>query len=177
MNKQRFHELNEDETHVTKDFEKSDSINEEKTLIQSNNTKLAILLNYLKNSWNLYDWASIIILLVCIGTHIDDIVNHNEYKARLHIRIMSFSIVFISIRLLKTSRILVIKFGTLVVILYYVLSEMIYWFCLFMVIWLSFSKTSPSWQIGVFGYNTIFTLLSLFNLDRIRWNKISNVRE
>jgi hypothetical protein len=90
---------------------------------------------------NIFDWVSIILLLVCIGTHIDDIVAHTENKARNHIRVMAVTVILISVRLLKSARVIIPKFGTLVMILYYSIADMIIWFILYLVIWLSFSKS------------------------------------
>ena len=90
---------------------------------------------------NMYDWISISLLLACIGTHLEDIRSHSEFKARLHIRIMSVTVIFISVRLFKSSRILNKRFGTLVMILYYSIYDMFIWFVLYLVIWLSFSES------------------------------------
>ena len=121
------------------------------------------------NFRNLYDLASIILLLACIGTHVDDILDHTEYKARLHIRIMAITIIIISVRLLKSSRIIIPQFGTLVMILYYTISDMIIWFILYLVIWLSFSK-SLELLFQAFYLKLLF--LRLFLLDDLRWNEI-----
>ena len=124
---------------MNKENEMRQFVREEGVLIKRNNAFKAIK-NYVSDAWNLYDWISIILLIACIVTHIDDIRNHTEFKARLHIHIMSATVIVIGLRLLKSSRVLIPKFGTLVMILYYAISDMIIWFMLYMVIWLSFSK-------------------------------------
>lgn len=55
---------------------------------------------------NWFDLISIILLCTCVFTHVSDIVNHNEEIARVHIRIMSVTVIFISLRLLKSGRLI-----------------------------------------------------------------------
>ena len=74
-----------------------------------------------------------------MGTHISDIVEHTNYKAQTHIRLMSVTIIVVCLRLLKTSQILIPKFGSLVQVLYFASSDIFGWFFVFACIWLSFS--------------------------------------
>lgn len=46
------------------------------------------------------------LLAACTATHIADILNHSETLARAHIRLMSVTVVFIALRLLKVGRLI-----------------------------------------------------------------------
>ena len=70
----------------------------------------------------------------------DDIVNHSEYKARTHIRIMSVTVIFISFRLLKVGRIINEDFGTLVVILTYAINDVFIWLLAYLTFLIPFSN-------------------------------------
>ena len=88
----------------------------------------------------MFDWISIILLLACVGTHIDDIVNHTTYKAQLHIRLMSVTIIIVCIRLLKTSQTLFTRFGAIVQMVLFASGDILYWFVLYCFIWLPMSE-------------------------------------
>ncbi len=128
-NNTRLNELEEYINDMKKENEKTFFVNEEILIIKRNNV-LNAFKNYFLNAWNLFDWISIILLIVCITTHIEDIRNHTEYKAKLHIHTMSFTVIVISLRILKVGRIVMPKFGTLVMVLYYLIADMIIWFLL-----------------------------------------------
>jgi hypothetical protein len=55
---------------------------------------------------NWFDVISILLLAACVGTHIGDIIDHSEILARAHIRVMSITIIFIALRLLKVGRLI-----------------------------------------------------------------------
>jgi hypothetical protein len=57
-----------------------------------------------RDVWNWFDIISISLLLVVIGTHVADICDHSEARAKLHIRIFAVTIVFIAIRFFRTAR-------------------------------------------------------------------------
>ena len=44
------------------------------------------------------------LLTVCVITHIVDIVNHTDFIARLHIRVMAITVILIWLRLMKNAR-------------------------------------------------------------------------
>jgi hypothetical protein len=88
---------------------------------------------------NLYDWISIFLLIGCISTHIADMIRHTTYLAQTHIRLMAVTVIVVSIRLLKTSQIIVPRFGALVQMLYFSSADMIAWFVLYCAISLAFS--------------------------------------
>ena len=81
-------------------------------------------------------------LLTSIFTHVADIVNHNDYIARVHIRIMSVTVIFISFRLLKVGRIINEEFGSLVVILSYAINDVLVWLLAYLTFLIPFSKYS-----------------------------------
>ena len=83
---------------------------------------------------------SIVLLLTCIFTHIADLVEHSEYKARTHVRIMSVTVIFISFRLLKVGRIINEEFGTLAVILTYAINDVFVWVLAYLTFLIPFSK-------------------------------------
>ena len=95
---------------------------------------------HFRDLWKIFDWATIIFILSCIFTHISDIIDHNYYIAKVHNRLTSISFMFLCIRLLKMSRIVIPKLGVLVMVIYYALIEMVTWMVLFGLFWLSFSK-------------------------------------
>ena len=49
----------------------------------------------------MYDLVSICLLAACIFTHFADISNHSEAIARTHIRLMAFTIIFISLKIIQ----------------------------------------------------------------------------
>ncbi|XP_059144999.1 uncharacterized protein LOC131932143 [Physella acuta] len=59
---------------------------------------------YFSDAWNIFDWICYILLLVCMATHIADIISHTELLARAHIRLMSITIIFLWLRLMKNAR-------------------------------------------------------------------------
>lgn len=61
---------------------------------------------YLRDKWNYYDILSIVLLLAVIFTHVADVVNHSEAIARAHIRVFSVTIVFISMRIFESGRVI-----------------------------------------------------------------------
>jgi hypothetical protein len=91
------------------------------------------------NGWNCYDWISIVVLLICIITHLDDIRDHTEYKARIHLNFMSINVIVISISILKSARIIEPKIGTLVMMLYYTVADMMMLIILYLIVLLTFS--------------------------------------
>ena len=44
------------------------------------------------------------LLVACVITHIVDVVNHTDFSARLHIRIMAITVILIWLRLMKNAR-------------------------------------------------------------------------
>ena len=91
------------------------------------------------NDWFCYDIVLIIILLTCIITHLDDIRDHSKYKARIHLNCISINVIVISIRILKLTRIIKPRIGTLVMMLYYTVADMIMLVILYLIILLTFS--------------------------------------
>ena len=79
-------------------------------------------------------------LLASIFTHVADIVDHKEYIARVHIRIMSITVIFVSFRLLKVGRIIQEEFGSLVVILTYAVNDVVVWVMAYLTILIPFSN-------------------------------------
>ncbi|CAG5133070.1 unnamed protein product, partial [Candidula unifasciata] len=59
---------------------------------------------YFHDMWNIFDWICYIMLLVCIATHVADIISHTEILARLHIRFMAATIILLWLRLMKNAR-------------------------------------------------------------------------
>ena len=103
VRKQRMGELDEDE-HCCHPLhsDQMEFIREERKMCR----KTQVFKNYIKDAWNWFDIISIMLLSACVFTHIADIVNHLEVIARAHIRLMSVTVVFIALRLLKTGRVL-----------------------------------------------------------------------
>ena len=124
---------------MKKENEKPNFLNKEELLIKQIDN-FEELKKLFTNGWNWYDWISIVILLTCIITHLDDIRDHTDYKARIHLNVMSINVIVVSIRILKSARIIMPKFGTFVMMLYYTVANMIYWVILYLIILLSFSK-------------------------------------
>ena len=100
------------------------------------NTLILKLNQFIPRNW--YDWCTIILLIACIATHIADIANHTTYLAQTHIRLMSVTIIIVCVRLLKTSQILVPKFGSVVQMLIFSSSDILAWFALYCALWLPF---------------------------------------
>ena len=71
---------------------------------------------------------------------IQDIIDHSEYIARVHIRIMSVTLIFVSFRLLKVGRIINEEFGSLVVILTYAVNDILIWVIAYFTLLIPFSK-------------------------------------
>ena len=53
---------------------------------------------------NIFDWICYIFLLVCISTHLADIIQHTTTIARAHIRLMAVTIILLWLRLMKVVR-------------------------------------------------------------------------
>jgi hypothetical protein len=65
-------------------------------------------------------------LLACI----DDIITHTTYKAQLHIRLITVTIIIVCIRFLKISQTLFKRFGEIVQMVLFAGGEILYWFTL-----------------------------------------------
>jgi hypothetical protein len=72
--------------------------------------------------------------------YIQDIIHHSEDIARIHIRIMSVTLIFVSFRLLKVGRIINEEFGSLVVILTYAVNDILIWVIAYFTLLIPFSK-------------------------------------
>jgi len=62
--------------------------------------------NYLNDLWNIYDFLSIIFLLLVFFIHLADISNHTSEISVVYIRTFSLAIIFISIDIFKIARVL-----------------------------------------------------------------------
>ncbi len=59
---------------------------------------------YFQDIWNWFDLLVLALMLVVIGTHVADVIDHSERIARVHIQIFAVAIVFIGIRFFETGR-------------------------------------------------------------------------
>jgi hypothetical protein len=72
---------------------------------------------------------------------ISDSINHTPFMAQSHIRIMSVTIILLSFRLLKITRVIFTKFGYLVVIIFTAVPDIFYWVVFYAIVWLGFCKS------------------------------------
>jgi hypothetical protein len=96
--------------------------------------------NYFTDFWNWFDLISIGLLAAGFFTHIADIIDHNDTLARAHVRIMSITVIFIALRLLKVGRVINEEFGTLVMTIYFVVRDIIIWLIAYVTFWIPFSN-------------------------------------
>ena len=89
--------------------------------------------------------ATIVILSASIITHIIDIVHHEEEISKAHNRLLSVTIIIITMRLLKTGRIVNERFGILVMSLVNVIYDLATWTIVFILFWLPYA--SSFWMI------------------------------
>ena len=115
-------------------------------ILNQNHKKRIIMIKLSINLWIKFDAliiriiASILLITISIATHIIDITDHSEYHARIHIRCLSATIIFISIRLLKVGRVVNEQFGVLVITLTSSIRDIGVWFGVFIIFLLPFSK-------------------------------------
>ena len=95
---------------------------------------------YITNLWNIFDIISILLIIISVITHIVDVVNHTEAHAKIHNRTLAITIVVISARLLKVSRVIHEQLGILVITLTSSLRDIVLWFIIFAMAWIPFSK-------------------------------------
>ncbi|BFZ16281.1 hypothetical protein BsWGS_19321 [Bradybaena similaris] len=86
---------------------------------------------YFHDMWNIFDWICYIMLLVCIATHVADIISHTEILARLHIRFMAVTIILLWLRLMKNARAFSIL-GPFIVMLGHMLKDCVRFLFLYM---------------------------------------------
>jgi hypothetical protein len=100
-NKQRLEELAKDERYChPEDLSRKIYIDKEKAVCVQKD----VIIMYLQDKWNWFDLISIALLLVVIGTHVADVLNHTEHMARVHIQIFAVAIVFIGIRVFEAGK-------------------------------------------------------------------------
>ncbi|KAH9499868.1 hypothetical protein Btru_076794 [Bulinus truncatus] len=59
---------------------------------------------YFSDAWNIFDWLCYIALLICMATHVADILDHSEVLARVHIRLLAVTIILLWLQLMKQAR-------------------------------------------------------------------------
>ncbi len=133
----RFQELESDVQFCHYNYQNSEFITQEKSTFK----KSQIILSYFKNPWNWFDLFVICLITATICSHIVDVVDHTDYKARVHIRILAITIIFISARLLKVGRVINEQFGILVITLTSIYADVIVWLVIFIAAWIPFSKS------------------------------------
>merc|ERR1719422_2081224 len=92
---------------------------------------------YFSDMWNIFDWLCYGLLTVCITTHIVDVAAHSETTARLHIRIMSITIILLWLRLMKNARAFSLL-GPFVVMLGHMLGDFVRFIFLYLEFYIPF---------------------------------------
>uniref|UniRef100_A0A2C9M2V5 Ion transport domain-containing protein n=1 Tax=Biomphalaria glabrata TaxID=6526 RepID=A0A2C9M2V5_BIOGL len=86
---------------------------------------------YFNDAWNIFDWICYIFLLICMATHIADIIDHSEVLAKVHIRIMAITIILLWLRLMKHARAFALL-GPFIVMLGHMLKDCVRFLFLYM---------------------------------------------
>ncbi|XP_076100764.1 uncharacterized protein LOC143069822 isoform X3 [Mytilus galloprovincialis] len=80
--------------------------------------------SYFSDFWNIFDWTCYLFLMVCIATHIADVVDHKTSVARAHIRLMAVTIILLWLRLMKNVRCFSLL-GPFIVMLTHMLKDLV----------------------------------------------------
>ncbi|XP_052106827.1 transient receptor potential cation channel subfamily A member 1-like isoform X3 [Mytilus californianus] len=80
--------------------------------------------SYFTDFWNIFDWTCYLFLMVCIATHIADVVDHKTDVARAHIRLMAVTIILLWLRLMKNVRCFSLL-GPFIVMLTHMLKDLV----------------------------------------------------
>ncbi|XP_035826485.1 uncharacterized protein LOC101851051 isoform X3 [Aplysia californica] len=146
---------------------------------------------YFSDMWNIFDWLCYILLTVCIVTHIADVIAHSETLARLHIRIMSITIILLWLRLMKNARAFALL-GPFIVMLGHMLKDCARFLFLYMefyipylaAFWMIFGGTKKARdnsgeEVSVDGYQffgqLFFSMLRLTLVDEYDYDNMKKI--
>ncbi|GFO19270.1 transient receptor potential cation channel subfamily v member 1 [Plakobranchus ocellatus] len=146
---------------------------------------------YFSDMWNIFDWLCYVMLIVCMITHIADVISHTEAVARAHIRLMAVTIILLWLRLMKNARAFTLL-GPFIVMLGHMLKDCVRFLFLYMefyipflaAFWMMFGGTkraesNSTEEVVVDGYHSpgelFFSMLRLTLVDEYDYANMQKI--